>query len=289
MPASNRGIVAAAPTGHANLAMGLKQVGVTTGSAIAAVLITSVAVVAAWQSGFLLIAAVCGVVAIVFWLRYRGVGGGRPVHRPEFSLLRRTAGYLPLVVAGAAIGSTIFTTLSYTILYAEDVAGVGAAAAGGILAATQLTGSMGRVIAGSLADRIGGVRGPIGVIGLQMLAAGVLFGILGSVPADPRVVALIFAALGVSMLGSPGLFYSALTQLVPRSAIGTASAVGQVAINIGGLVTPPLFGLIVESAGYGRAWLVPAVLSVVALGALGLVHRQVGASPARSPRRSARS
>jgi predicted MFS family arabinose efflux permease len=289
MPASNRGIVAAAPTGHTNLAMGLKQVGVTTGSAIAAVLITSLAVVAAWQSGFLLIAAVCGVVAIVFGLRYHGVEGGGHVHRPDLSMLRQTAGYLPLVVAGAVIGSTIFTTLSYTILYAEDVAGVGVAAAGGILAATQLTGSMGRVLAGSLADRIGGVHGPIRVIGLQMLAASVLFGILGSVPADPRVVTVIFAALGVSMLGSPGVFYSALTQLVPRSAIGTATAVGQMAINIGGLVTPPLFGLVVESAGYGQAWLVPAVLSGLALAALGLVHRQVGASPLQGARTGSES
>jgi Major Facilitator Superfamily. len=248
---------------------------VTTGSAIASVLITTLAAVAAWQSGFLLIAAVSGGFAVAFAVRYQGVGGGGQMRRPDFGQLRGTTGYLPLVAAGVVVGATIFTTLSYTILYAEDVAGMGVAAAGGVLAATQLTGSVGRVLAGSLADRIGGVRGPVQVIGLQLFVAGVLFGILGFTPADPRVVALIFAGLGVSMLGSTGVYYSALTQLVPRSTIGTATAAGQIAINIGGLVTPPVFGLIVESLGYGTAWLVPATLSLLALGALAILHGQV--------------
>lgn len=275
MPASNRGIVAAAPTGHANLAMGIKQVGVTTGSAIASVLITSVAAVAAWQSGFLLVAMTCGAFALVFVVRYQGVTASGQIHRPDFDALRGTAGYLPLVAAGFVVGATIFTTLGYTILYAEDIVGLGVAAAGGVLAVTQLTGSVGRIIAGSLADRIGGIRGPLLVIATQLLGAGVLFGLLGFEPSDPRVVTLIFIGLGVSLLGSTGVFYSALTSLVDRSAIGTATAAGQMAINIGGLVTPPVFGVMVESTGYGSAWAIPAVLSVLALVAITQVHRQV--------------
>jgi predicted MFS family arabinose efflux permease len=275
MPASNRGIVAAAPTGHANLAMGIKQVGVTTGSAIASVLITSVAAVAAWQSGFLLVALTCGAFALLFVVRYQGVTASGQIHRPDFDALRGTAGYLPLVAAGFVVGATIFTTLGYTILYAEDIVGLGVAAAGGVLAVTQLTGSVGRIIAGSLADRIGGIRGPLLVIATQLLGAGVLFGLLGFEPSDPRVVTLIFIGLGVSLLGSTGVFYSALTSLVDRSAIGTATAAGQMAINIGGLVTPPVFGVMVESTGYGSAWAIPAVLSVLALVAITQVHRQV--------------
>jgi Arabinose efflux permease len=280
MPASNRGIVAAAPTGHANLAMGIKQVGVTTGSAIASVLVTSLAAVAAWQSGFLVAAVVCGSFAVVFAVRYSGVRASGQIRRPDFSLLRGTAGYVPLVAAGFVVGATIFTTLSYTILYAEDVVGLGVAAAGAILAATQLTGSLGRIIAGSMADRIGGIGGPLVVIATQLLGAGVLFGLLGFEPTDPRIVTLVFIGLGVTLLGSTGVFYSALTSLVSRSAIGTATAAGQMAINIGGLLTPPLFGILVESLGYGVAWVVPAVLSLLAVGAIVQVHRRVGAVPA---------
>jgi len=280
MPASNRGIVAAAPTGHANLAMGIKQVGVTTGSAIASVLVTSLAAVAAWQSGFLVAAVVCGSFAVVFAVRYSGVRASGQIRRPDFRLLRGTAGYVPLVAAGFVVGATIFTTLSYTILYAEDVVGLGVAAAGAILAATQLTGSVGRIIAGSMADRIGGIGGPLVVIATQLLGAGVLFGLLGFEPTDPRIVTLVFIGLGVTLLGSTGVFYSALTSLVSRSAIGTATAAGQMAINIGGLLTPPLFGILVESLGYGVAWVVPAVLSLLAVGAIVQVHRRVGAVPA---------
>jgi MFS family permease len=280
MPASNRGIVAAAPTGHANLAMGIKQVGVTTGSAIASVLVTSLAAVAAWQSGFLVAAVVCGSFAVVFAVRYSGVRASGQIRRPDFRLLRGTAGYVPLVAAGFVVGATIFTTLSYTILYAEDVVGLGVAAAGAILAATQLTGSVGRIIAGSMADRIGGIGGPLVVIAMQLLGAGVLFGLLGFEPTDPRIVTLVFIGLGVTLLGSTGVFYSALTSLVSRSAIGTATAAGQMAINIGGLLTPPLFGILVESLGYGVAWVVPAVLSLLAVGAIVQVHRRVGAVPA---------
>ena len=48
MPASNKGIVAAAPWGRQNLAMGIKQVGVTAGSGAASVVVTGVGAALLW-------------------------------------------------------------------------------------------------------------------------------------------------------------------------------------------------------------------------------------------------
>jgi Major Facilitator Superfamily. len=60
------------------------------------------------------------------------------------------------------------------------------------------------------------------------------------------------------------VFYSCLTDLVDDAELGAATAGGQTAINIGGILTPPLFGIIVETSGYRLAWVLLAGLSGIA-------------------------
>ncbi|ELZ95209.1 major facilitator superfamily transporter [Haloferax mucosum ATCC BAA-1512] len=275
MPASNRGIVAAAPTGRTNLAMGLKQVGVTVGSGASSLIITGIAVVAAWQVGFWLIAAVAVGYALVFATRYDGNAGTGRLERPRLGGLRDNRAYVALVAAALFIGASIFSMLGYTVLYVQDVVGRGPAIAGGVLAATQVTGSIGRIGAGSLADRLGGARGAATVALVQLAGSVGLFALLVGTGRSLVMTVGIFVALGLTIHGSTGVFYSCLSAVVDDGDIGAATAGGQTALNVGGLLAPPLFGGAVEFVGYGAGWGFVAGSTALATALLFVVRRRL--------------
>ncbi|WP_089822717.1 MFS transporter [Halogranum amylolyticum] len=254
MPASNRAIVASSPPGRQGLAMGLKQVGVTAGSGAASLVVTGVAAVAAWQAGFWVVAALAGGYALGFVALYDGSRGSGEFSLPDLSGLWDNRAYVLLVAAGLFVGASIFSMLGYTVLYVQDAVGASAAAGGIVLALTQVTGSVGRIGAGSLADRLGGARGAATVALGQMGVSILLFGTLAGGEWSLPVVVGLFVGLGLSVHGSTGVFYSCLSELVDGDDIGGATAGGQTAINAGGLVAPPLFGLLVETGGYGLGW-----------------------------------
>ncbi|MFC6873999.1 MFS transporter [Halobellus marinus] len=275
MPASNRGIVAAAPAGRTSLAMGLKQVGVTTGSAAASLVVTGVAAVAAWQVGFWAISLLAVGYTAVFALRYRGRPGTGDLSVPDVRGLLGQRTYVVLVAAGFFVGASIFTMLGYVVLYVQDAVGASAAAGGVALALTQLTGSAARIGAGGLADRLGGARGSALVALGQLGLGAALFAGVAVAPGSLAVAFFLFAGLGVSIHGSTGVFYSCLTDLVDGDEVGAATAGGQTAINLGGVVTPPVFGYLVEIGGYDAAWGLLAVATSVGAALLFLVVRRI--------------
>lgn len=274
MPASNKGILASAPRGRENLAMGIKQVGVTAGSGAASLVVTGIAAVLAWRFGFWVIAAVAGAYALAFAVTYEDTGGSGRWELPDLSGLADDRAYLLLVAAGLFVGATIFSTLGYVILYVQDVVSAGAAAGGVVLALTQTAGSAGRVGAGSLADRLEGAGGAATVSLVQLASAVALFGLL-AVGIDSLAVggalglrvntlpvsAAVFGGLGLTLLGMTGVYYSCMGELVADEEVGAATAGGQTAINVGGLLAPPAFGLLADTAGYRAGWAVMAVLA----------------------------
>lgn len=264
MPASNRGIIASAPDGRQNLAMGLKQVGVTAGSAVASLVVTSVAAVAAWQLGFWVIAVLAGGYALGFATVYGGSSGDGRMSRPDFSNLRSNGPYLLLVAAGFFLGASIFAMLGYIVLYVVDGLGKTTAIGGIVLALTQVMGSAARIGAGTAADRLGGARGSATVALVQIAGGVVLFAALASGISSFPLALVVFAGLGLSIYGSTGVFYSCLSTLVDDDDIGAATAGGQTAINVGGLVAPPVFGILVERSGYGTGWELLAGLTCIA-------------------------
>lgn len=273
MPASNRGIVTSAPAGRENFAMGLKQVGVTVGSGAASLLVAAVATVVAWQWGFGVIAGLAVAYAVVFTITYRDSGGSGAWELPDVASLRDNPAYLFLVVAGLFVGASVFTTVGYTLLYVDEAVGTSAAIAGVVLAGTQASGSLGRLGAGALADRLGGGKGAATVTAAQAGVAGVLFAVLAlGTPSTPVAVVLLLG-VGVSILGSTGVFYSCLGELVDEGEIGAATAGGQTAINVGGLLAPPLFGFLADTSGYGAGWALLAGCMVAIVAVLLVVRR----------------
>jgi len=279
MPGTNRALVRRVAASRRGLAMGVKQVGVTAGSGLSALVVTGLAGVLTWQAGFHALAGLAVVVAAAFVLVYRSEAGDGSLTWPSLGALRTNRAYLALVAAGAFLGASLFTTIGYTILYLVESTDAAVAVAGAVLALAQVAGSTGRVLAGALADRLPlpGARGPLAVLGAQAALAGACFLALGAgTPPFPVAVALL-VGVGFTALGLTGVYYSTLTGLVAPDEVGAATAGGQTALNAGALLAPPAFGALADALSYGAGWLALAACAAVAVLLLGVVWRRTAA------------
>jgi predicted MFS family arabinose efflux permease len=270
-PGTNKAIFDNVAPDRQYRAIGIKQVGSTAGSAISAVLVTGLVGVVFWKMGFLVAAVVGTVVAVAFYLTYSGAGAAA-TSKPDFRGLLSRRPVLLVLVAGVCIGAGVYTTTGYTVLYVEDAVGASVATGGLVLAILQVTASVGKPVAGWLADVVPGRSRTVtaALLGGQTLVAGGLF-VAVTVAGTPLQAGLLFAALGFFALGSTGLYYAVLSTIVAEDELGTASALGQFAVTLGGLLAPPVFGYLVDTGGYAAAWLFLGALSVLATGLVGLV------------------
>ena len=265
MPGTNKAIFDNVPVGRQNLAVGIKQVGVTAGSGVSALLVTSIAGVLVWEAGFYVAAVVGFAIAAVFWLAYRGQPVDGDAAYPEFRSLLDNTPYLSLTVAGVCLGAGLFTTTGYTIIYINESVGATVAFGGFVLAAIQVSGSAGRVVTGWLSDVLpGDPRQRIATILLvQAAASAVLFVAVGLVE-DRLLAAVLFVGVGFFALGFTGIYFSCLATLVPAEEMGSATGGGQLALVTGALVAPPTFGYLADAVSYRASWGMLAGLSLFA-------------------------
>jgi sugar phosphate permease len=265
MPGTNRAIFDNVQPGRQNLAIGLKQVGVTAGSGASALLITGIAGPLFWEAGFYVAAAGGLLVAVAFWAVYRGGGTAEDGGYPDFRSLLDNDPYRSLTVAGAFLGAGLFTTTGYTIIYMNEAIGSTVAFGGVVLAALQVSGSAGRVVTGWLSDVL--PREPrqrIGAILLvQAVASAVLFVVVAVVDAV-LVATTAFVVLGFFVLGFTGIYYSCMATVVSADEVGSATGGGQLALVAGALVAPPAFGYLADAYGYRASWFMLAALSLAA-------------------------
>lgn len=265
MPATNRAIAVRAPAGRYNLAVGVKQVGVTLGSAISAVTVTSLAGgLGSWRTAFLAVSGAAIAGAVAYAIFYEGAPGVGESGLPDLSGLADNRTYVLLAAAGFFIGSAVFTTTGYLVPYFDEGIGVSLGTAGLALATMQVTGSIGRVGVGAIADRLGGstAGASLTVVAVQVVAGAALFAVFPFVGVTVGFVTV--ALLGLAVLGVTGLYHGTLVALVPDEQSGAATAAGQTTLNVGGLIAPPLFGFLADGYGYTGGWLLLGGFAVAA-------------------------
>lgn len=265
IPGTNKAIFDSVAPRRQNTAIGIKQVGVTAGSGISALLVTGLADAASWRAGFLVAGAVAVLVAVAFFVLYEGGGSGGGDGFPDFRRLASNVPYRALTAAGFFLGAALFTTTGYVILYVEEAVGESVVFGGIVFALVQLFGSAGRVLSGWLADVLPGdprVRITALLIG-QTLASAALFVVVAAT--TTRIAsAVAFSILGFFVLGYTGVYYSCMATVVPAEEMGGATAGGQLALVTGALIAPPVFGYLADVVGYRASWLFLATGSVVA-------------------------
>lgn len=272
--ASGRAVSTWFPTRQRGLAMAVRQTSVPVGAGLAALGLPPVAAHAGVPAVFVALAGTCLIAATVVAGCVR-----EPAHRPARS--SRVAGQtrvvltdrrlLRLSLAGALLVVPQFLGSALLVeVLLDGRPGLSTAAAGGLLALTQVLGALGRLGNGLWSDRVASRLGPLRIVAM---AVAVGFGLAatlraGSVPVPVLAAVLVpAAALAISW---NGLVFIAAGELAPPGRAATAMATSNTANYVSAAVTPALGGLVAQVAGWSATL---AVGALAAAAAMVVVHR----------------
>ena len=275
-PTSNRGVVNWFPIHLSGTAMGIKQMGVTGGSALAGILLIPVAMAVNWRlavicsASFLLCA---GLISFCFYRDPHVPKKEKPV-QPKFgAAFSRLITHKPLVavsIAAMGLTSVQLSLTTYIVIYISSSLYYPLIIAGSFLALSEIGGSAGRVIWGIVSDRFfRGERSPVLII-IASITAVCSLAVAGLPPKASLwiLVPLIFL-FGFCISGFNGIWMNFASESVPREVSGMGSGFSLAIGSLGVVLGPPSFGWIVDKTGsFSAAWIFSAVEMLVVIGLL---------------------
>ena len=256
-PAANRLVSNTVPPERLGAAFGIKQSAPPTASTLAGFGVPLLAVNYGWRSAYYVAAALA--VALL-------LGAGR---RPPAAVRRsaqqrakvKLANRPLLVLLAVAFGLGTATSSSVTAFYVDAAAEAGSSPgfAGTILAASSIGAICVRVVTGWLSDRIN--RRHLWLCA-GLLAAGSI-GVVGLASATPTLMAISAPLALAGTWGFNGVFIYTVVRAYPASPGAVTGAVAPGAL-VGGAAGPLIFGVIAETWSYPTAFVLSAVLAVLA-------------------------
>jgi MFS family permease len=259
-------------------AMGVRQSGLPIGGLFAAMIVPTVATAWGWPVAVVAVAIVCAVPGVLCWAGLRGMarpGAAVPPVRALVALVWEILGTpgvwrMTWVAMLLVIGQ--FCYQDYLAFYMVDRFGWSKHVAAGLLIAVNLGGVFGRLAWGALSDRrYGGRRVPALV---WCVGAGAVFpALLLALPAPARLPEVAAVALlgGVLLLGWNGLYSTLITELAGRNLGATAMGVSMTVLYVATMLSPPLFGWLVDATSYTVGWVVLiGVMGIALIGARGI-------------------
>lgn len=292
-PSTNKGILAAVPPAGRGRAMGVKQMGVTTGGVVAAAVLPASIVRYGWSRTLLATSIGIAVLGLAGASVYRLVTGeartaGRPPTDGHEGLVTRR-----LLALGGVVGVLIaaqHAVATYLTLFIVDERGARVAAAAAALTLLHASGTVARLGWGYVSDRLPGGRLPtIALIGASSVLGLVALATVGASLPWPAMLALV-ALLGISTQGGNAVYQTALAE-EDEARAGRASGIGMTLGFAGGIVLPPAFGAAVDVTGsYSVPFLaVAAGVGVASIAVLRLARRSEGPPYAGAARGEATS
>ena len=292
-PVLGKAIVDLFPVRERGVAMGIKQMGLTVGGVLSALILPRVAAAWSWRVAIAACALTMGAPVLAAWrtlapLAVARVDGTRTAGEPRADnwWWLRQPPLLTLFGAGLALGMVQSAVLAYLPLYGVEVLGLGAVAAGGLVAAAQAGGAAARLGLGAASDRwLGGRRPPWLVVSSLIGAAVFASYAMRPTPDGLTAAALAFAA-GIGAHGWVGVYFIASAEAGGPRQSGLLSGVSFAAIVVGLLAGAPCFGAILEATdSYRAAWGAFAALCVLVAGVMalagGAIHRECERAQAR--------
>lgn len=180
----------------------------------------------------------------------------------DLSVLRNRA-YLAAVGVYAFHNWELFGMRNWFVAFLVAETAVDGAFAGTVAGVVILLGGAGNLVGGALSDRVGRTR----VVGGALVVSGAVSATLGSLGWLPLPALLVLVGVyGVALTADSAPTSTAVTELVADERMGTALSLQSVVGFSTTVVSPVVFGLALDRAGYAVAF---PTLALGALGALG--------------------
>lgn len=251
-------------------AMSIKQTGLPLAGFLVAIAVPIGLARIGWRGSFTVLALVTLASAVIAFGLYADPPWQQPAESSQGGSLRTLARdrRLLAIAAFATVMSGIQLSLvGFLVLFLSGGLGYPLPVAGELLALAQVSGVMARVLSGVLSDRFFGARRqPV----LLLMAAIAVVGnvALAAAPrgASVAIVAAVLVLLGFSAVGWSGVSTALVAELAGRELSSSAAGLSLTGSYLGIIVTPPLFGLLVDlSGGYRLSFFALAALGTIAI------------------------
>ena len=251
------------------IAMGIKQMGLTLGGGVSALVLPAIAVRWGWRVAVAACAVAMTAPVVFAWLPLRALARPRD-ETPEGNGVRmdwwwtRRPALLVLFAAGVVLGMLQSAVLAYLPVFSVQALGFSPVGAGVLIAAAQIGGAVARLGLGIASDRWSSGRRPPWLMLTSVLGA-ITFLVYAWAPtAEPVPAALLAFVAGIGAHGWVGIYFIISAEAGGAGRSGLLSGVSFAAIVVGLLSGAPLFGTILQlSDSYAAAWAVFAALSAV--------------------------
>jgi MFS family permease len=261
-PATNLALARGIPMERQGLAFGLKLANGPTATLLAGLSASLIATTVGWRWAFVTLACL----ALVFFVvRPPGWRSQAPYVASAADGPDAAVATLALIAVGCAFATTAGASLVGFYVESAVAGGLSVSAAGFMLVAGSVTGTVARAAWGWLADRRQTMG--FGLTVLLLIVGGLAFVLLG-VRAGPAVLLIATTLAFVAGWGWPGLLLFSVVRASPSSP-GKATGIVIVGTSSGGVVGPTVFGFLVEHAGYAVAWRAAAVAVLLAAACIG--------------------
>lgn len=267
---SNLTLAEAIPPRRLGLSFGIKQSAIPVATLLAGAAVPTIALTVGWRWAYV---AGAGLAMGALVVGPRRVAGRTRTTAPPGE---RAIAALAVIGLAAGLAAGASSALGIFLVASAVDDGVDPATAGLVLTLGSVVGLAIRLLHGWLADRRSG--GHIAVVAGSVLLGG--FGIaLLAVPGTAPLVVGTILGFGLGWAW-PGLLQFAVVRLNP-SAPAAATSIVQTGVYAGGFSGPVGFGLVAAHAGFTAAWLVGALVMVVAAGLMVQGRRMLVAHRAR--------
>lgn len=270
-PATNKLIAEDLPLGERGVVTGIKQSGVQATIFIGGLVLPSLAIALGWRGAYLVVAVVPLVLAVVAAFVVPASSTSRAdravrSHPPLPDAVRWLAGY------GFLLGFA--GSVSFLVpLFTEEAIGFDPRLAGAVAAAIGLFAFMGRIAWARFSEIRGEFVMPLAAIAALSVLAGLVMLAAPTLGAWLVWVGAVLIGVSSSSWNSVGML--AVINEAGAAATGRASGIVLFGFLAGLGLGPPIYGAIVDRAGYEPMWLLSIGVSGVALGVV-LVWRRVG-------------
>lgn len=257
--ASGRAVIGWFGRSERGLALGIRQMSVPLGGAVAALSLPALVALGGLQAAFLGLAAAAALGALVaaVWIREPPPA---PAKRPvvEAPPPLRDVRVWRLALGSALLVCAQVSITSFLVLFLVDHRGVAVGAAAGALAAIQLGGALARLIAGRRSDLQGRRIAPMKRLALATAVAVLATAALVEAPLALLVAVLVTA--GVLAMSWNGLSFTATAEIAGRARAGTAMGLQQTVMRGLSAAAGVGFGFLVAATSWPVGFAVLALL-----------------------------
>jgi MFS family permease len=256
--ASGRAVMGWFAEDERGLALGIRQMGVPLGGAVAAVALPTLNEHVSLRAAFAGLALGCFVSALVGAALLRVETGedhsvlARPLRDPRV---------WRICIASTFYVTTQLSLLGFFVLFLHDRRGVSTAVAAGALALTQVFGGIARIAAGAWSDRLRARIVPLRRVGLGLAVSVAATAVL--LDASTWIVVPALVVAGTFALSWNGLSYTAAAESAGRARSGAAIGLQQTFLSAGSIAGPIIFATTVHHGSWRVAFALAAASPLV--------------------------